>query len=131
MNTAPRKLFRSSTDRVIAGVCGGIAEYFNIDSTIVRVCFALLILSGGVGVLAYIVFWMIIPVAGSTQESDASHTVTGNKTSNRRTVFGVIVLAIGIIALANTLFPHGWLHWDMVWAIAIILVGLSIMIKRK
>jgi phage shock protein PspC (stress-responsive transcriptional regulator) len=58
-----KRLFRSSSDKMICGVCGGIAQYFGIDSTLIRVGWvALTFLSGGVGgVLAYIVAAIIIP----------------------------------------------------------------------
>jgi phage shock protein PspC (stress-responsive transcriptional regulator) len=50
-----RKLYKSSTDRIIFGVCGGIAEYLNVDSTIVRLALALFTLAGGSGLLFYII----------------------------------------------------------------------------
>ncbi len=56
-----KKLYRSNSQRMIAGVCGGIAEYFNIDPTIVRIGAAALCLFGGSGVLAYILAAIIIP----------------------------------------------------------------------
>lgn len=59
-----KKLFRSSTDRKICGVCGGIAEYFNIDSTLVRLGVVLLsCLALGTGVLAYIIAAIVMPEA--------------------------------------------------------------------
>lgn len=56
-----KRLYRSKTNKIIAGVCGGIAEYLNIDPTIVRLLWLLLSLSGGAGVVAYIIAWAIIP----------------------------------------------------------------------
>lgn len=56
-----RRLRKSSRDRKICGVCGGIGEFFGIDSTIIRVVFALFALFGGSGILAYIVCALIIP----------------------------------------------------------------------
>ena len=58
-----KKLYRSQTDRKVAGVCGGIAEYFNMDSTIVRLILVLFVLLGGSGVLAYIIAALVIPEA--------------------------------------------------------------------
>ena len=61
-NNQPKRLYRSRTDKVIAGVCGGLGEYFERDSTLFRVLFVLIaILSLGLGVIAYIAMWMIIP----------------------------------------------------------------------
>ena len=56
-----KKLYKSSTDKKLAGVCGGIAEYFNIDSTLVRLGWVLFSLLGGSGLLAYIIAALIIP----------------------------------------------------------------------
>ena len=56
-----RKLYLSDKDRKIAGVCGGLAEYFGIDSTIVRILWALAVLvSYGTGFILYLVFWLIV-----------------------------------------------------------------------
>jgi phage shock protein PspC (stress-responsive transcriptional regulator) len=56
-----KKLYRSRKNRIIAGVCGGIGEYFGIDPTIIRLLWVLVTFFGGWGILAYIVFWIIIP----------------------------------------------------------------------
>ena len=56
-----KKLYRSVSDKKLAGVCGGIAEYFGLDSTLVRVGWAVVSLFAGAGVLAYIVCALIIP----------------------------------------------------------------------
>jgi len=56
-----RKLYRSLRDRKIAGVCGGIAEYFHIDSTIVRIIFLLFLFGEGAGLMVYIIAWIIVP----------------------------------------------------------------------
>jgi phage shock protein C len=56
-----KKLYRSETDKKIFGVCGGIAEYFDMDSTIVRLICAVLVLFWGSGLLAYLIAAFIIP----------------------------------------------------------------------
>jgi len=57
-----KRLLRSKKNRVIAGVCGGIGEYFNVDPTIIRLIWVILTLvSMGAGILAYIIAWIIIP----------------------------------------------------------------------
>lgn len=56
-----KRLYRSVTDRKMSGVCGGIAEYFDVDPTLVRLAFVLLSLAGGPGLLLYIILWMFIP----------------------------------------------------------------------
>ena len=57
----PRKLFRSRTDRSIAGICGGLAEYFHTDATVLRLITLFLILFGGLSIWAYIILWIVIP----------------------------------------------------------------------
>ena len=56
-----RKLYRSKTNRQLAGVCGGLAEYFNLDATLIRVLFVLLAVLGGSGVVLYVAMWIIVP----------------------------------------------------------------------
>lgn len=56
-----KRLYRSKTDRIIAGVCAGVAEYSNIDPTIVRLLWLLWSLIWGTGIIAYIIAWIIIP----------------------------------------------------------------------
>src|SRR5467141_3418932 len=60
-----RKLMRSSTDKKIAGVCAGLADYFDLDPTIVRVVWLLAILFAGTGLVAYLILWIALP-AGPT-----------------------------------------------------------------
>jgi phage shock protein C len=57
----PRKLYRSRSQRMLAGVCGGLAEYFNVDATLIRVLFLILAVFGGTGLVIYIVMWLIVP----------------------------------------------------------------------
>ena len=58
-----KKLLRSIDDNIIAGVCGGLAKYFQIDSSLVRIIFILLAIGGGSGVLIYLILWLVIPSA--------------------------------------------------------------------
>ena len=57
----PKKLYRSQRERMIAGVCGGIAEYMDLDPTLVRIIFVLITLLGGSGILLYIILLIVIP----------------------------------------------------------------------
>jgi phage shock protein PspC (stress-responsive transcriptional regulator) len=56
-----KKLYRSRKNRVIAGICGGLAEYFDIDLIIVRLITLILVLSFGAGLIAYIIAWIVVP----------------------------------------------------------------------
>lgn len=57
----PKRLFRSRKDRILGGVCGGLGNYLNVDPILVRVVWAILFFAAGVGLLAYILAWIIIP----------------------------------------------------------------------
>lgn len=73
-----KKLYRSRKDSKIAGVCGGIAEYFNIDSTIIRLLAVITIFFGGGGIVSYLIAWLIIPLEPSGEEStDVSRKTEG------------------------------------------------------
>lgn len=67
MAEIPKRLYRSRKEKVIAGVCGGIAEYFNIDPTFVRLIFIVFCFLGlGLSLIVYLIAWAIIPVAPDT-----------------------------------------------------------------
>jgi phage shock protein C len=57
----PRKLYRSQTNRMVAGVCGGLAEYFNVDATLIRILFVVLTVFGGAGLVLYLAMWILVP----------------------------------------------------------------------
>ena len=72
-----RKLMRSSTDKKLGGVCAGLADYFDMDATIVRLIWLLIVLCGGTGVLVYIILWIVLPLApGGVVPSSTTSTVT-------------------------------------------------------
>ncbi len=56
-----RRLYRSEDDRLLAGVCGGLGDYFNIDPVIIRLAWILFVLVGGSGLWAYLIAWIIVP----------------------------------------------------------------------
>ncbi len=56
-----KRLYRSNKDKILGGVCGGLAEYFDVDPVIVRLIWVLAALLAGAGILAYIIAWIIIP----------------------------------------------------------------------
>jgi phage shock protein C len=88
-----KKLYRSREDSKIAGVCGGIAEYFNVDSTIIRLLAILTIFFGGGGIIAYIIAWIIIPLKPVEEElsSDNQSSPTGEESHSETTVDAEII----------------------------------------
>jgi phage shock protein C len=65
----PRKFYRSRNNKIIAGVCGGLAEYYQMDSTLVRAIVAALVLAG-IGIVFYLALWIFVPYA---PEADGEH----------------------------------------------------------
>jgi phage shock protein C len=60
-NMEPKRLYRSRKERIIGGVCGGLGKYFNIDPVFARLILAVLFLCAGIGLVAYIIAWIIVP----------------------------------------------------------------------
>jgi len=69
--TYTKKLYRSRRDKVIGGVAGGLADYFDIDVVIIRLLFVLLVLAGGGGVIGYIILWIVVPMEPYTPYTEA------------------------------------------------------------
>ncbi len=61
MNTEVKRLYRSRTNRQVGGVCGGLADYFNIDVTLIRLLFVITAIFGGPGLLVYLVMLIVVP----------------------------------------------------------------------
>ena len=76
---APRKLTRSTTNRLIGGVCGGLADYLNMDATLVRILTVLISLFTGVPVILYIIALFVIPEAGAAPSAPSYPPVTGTQ----------------------------------------------------
>ncbi len=65
-----KHLYRSHSNRVLGGVCGGLGHYFNIDAVLIRLVWLLLILFGGVGLILYLIAWLIIPLESEVEETE-------------------------------------------------------------
>lgn len=114
-------LYRSRRDRMIAGVCGGLAEYLGLDSTIVRVIWIVLALMGGSGIIAYIAGVVIVP----NERSQAG--VEEKPLHGWRMIGGLLLLGIGVITLLKHSFPFGWSLWSFpgfIMPVGIILLGI-------
>ncbi len=61
MSSDIKRLYRSRTDRIIGGVCGGLGTYLNVDPTVIRLLFVLLAFAGGPGLLAYLILLILVP----------------------------------------------------------------------
>jgi phage shock protein C len=133
-----KKLYRSRTDSILAGVCGGLAEYFDIDPSLVRVGAVLLTLAWGAGLLAYLVLWLIVPqkpLESSLAEEQGAETgergSVAEKAERDRGVFfvGMILTIIGVLLLMNNYVSFAWLSLHKLWPLLIIIVGIIIIAR--
>jgi phage shock protein C len=77
MAAQPRRPLERSADRMIAGVCGGLANYLEVDVVVVRLVFVLLAVLGGAGILAYLVLWIVVPQAGTVPLTGGAGLASG------------------------------------------------------
>ncbi|MBC8321922.1 MAG: PspC domain-containing protein [Bacteroidetes bacterium] len=143
------RLYRSKTEKVIGGVAGGLAEYFDLDVVLMRVVFVLLALFGGGGVLIYIVMWIIIPAqegnfvskqppafnsdktSGENKEAENSNNPEiinrkAKKQSNAGLIAGVVLIFLGLIFLFDRIVP--WYNLVDLWPLILVFIGV-LMIK--
>lgn len=127
MNT---KLYRSKTISMVGGVCGGLAQYLNVDVTLVRLFFVLLTLAGGSGVLLYIIMWIVIPLEG--QEATTMSTTSIHPGNNQGLVVGAALLIIGVLFLMQNV-AGSWAPWlgiGTLWPLLLILLGGALLWNR-
>jgi phage shock protein C len=125
----PKRLFRSGKDRVVAGVCGGLADYFDIDPLLIRIIFMILALSGGLGILIYLAAWLIIPGQGQTPPTPEERK-PNMKRNPSGVVFGILVIILGIGLLLNN---YGLFHFkfNLIWPLILIAIGVRLLIRDK
>ena len=147
-------LYRSASDRMLGGVCGGLGNYLSLDPTLVRLFFALLFFGSGIGLLAYLALWIIMPGENSEYAdkgfednlkdsgenfSERIQTVGeefGEAVRNPNPQAGVII-GIALIALGSVLFVENlnihWLSWmsfDILWPVLLIIGGVVVLQRR-
>lgn len=120
-----KKIYRSRTNSMIAGVCGGLGEYLNVDPTILRVVAVLLIFADGIGLLAYLIGWVVIP---RRPEMDAE-VVTSERSELGRLLPGLALILIGLIFLLNNLIP--WFDFSYLWPVILIVLGVALLLKAQ
>lgn len=120
-----RKLYKSREDKIIDGVFGGIAEYIDVDPTLVRLVGVLLFLAQAGGMIVfYILASIIIPVAPASDKK----TEKEPKRIDGNLLFGGILIVLGVVFLFQKFFV--WLRWDYVWPAIIILIGIYMITRR-
>lgn len=155
------RLYRSRTDRVIWGVCGGLAKYLDMDPTIVRMAMVLLVFANGIGILAYLIMALLIPLEGSkaaefkervrenveeiketaTKMGQEIHTTFGERPDEvkdsdrlhrrRRNVIGIILIILGLVFLSTNFNLFWWFDWGKLWPLIIVAVGALLILSAR
>ena len=150
------RLERSVTNKVIAGVCGGIAEYLQVDPTLVRVFFVIAtLMTAGLGFLGYLVLLVMMPLpgkaapfvsSGASSASSAEPAPGAADTSmvtppvarvddpvtaeRRRATFGYFLVALGVVFLLANLGTFRIVRWDLVWPLVFVGAGVLLLAQR-
>ena len=146
----PKRFYRNTTDKKIAGVAAGLADYFDIDPLLVRLIFVILALAGGGGVLIYIILWIVTPERpfelnqtnnNSTMENQQSSygdpkppEQTPQPKSNHpeqknrgNLIGGLVLITLGILFLADEFIPN--INFGDLWPIILIVIGAGLLIN--
>lgn len=130
-----KRIYRSQEDRIIAGVCGGFAKYFGIDTTIVRLLWIFFTVFGGMGILAYI--FSIILIA-ENDDSKAKEINAEDDYDEKLVLWGVVIIIVGILLFFRHRPMVGMMwhavsgNWfNILFAIGLIGVGIYILVNRK
>ena len=141
-----KKLQRSQQDKMIAGVCSGLSDYFDLDITWVRIAFVVAVILGASGLLAYLVLWIAVPrkpylpdygqFTANYKVNDLANTSNSmpgmsyskpkkKDTGNRRLIVGVIFIVFGTFFLLNefNLIPD-WIEFHNLWPLILIGIGI-------
>lgn len=137
MENNEKRLERSRRNRVVAGVCAGLADYFNIDVALMRVLFVVATICGSFGFWMYVIMWIVVPeeyaLEQGSSHSDDTIDITpkdeSKKSFNGALIAGVILVFIGLVALIDNFTPFAWI-WKL-WPVSLILIGVLILIKTQ
>ena len=139
-----KRLYRSTTDRMIGGVCSGLATYLGIDPMLVRLAFGVLALVNGLGILIYMIMWFVVPdensrgltgedlVRANLDDMGRQARDLGGSLSRSHqggVIVGVLLVAAGVIFLAHNFIP--WLNAGFLWPIALIALGAYLLFGRR
>lgn len=148
MITTEKKFYRSSSDRIIFGVCGGLGEYFHIDAILVRALFLVLTLAGGGGVILYLLLALITPLKTKAGEKlsvdlqteslkeelgESAKKIAANFHNHRdtaRQTLGLLIIAGGLLLLLFRYFSFHF-NWYLFYPIVIVLFGVLLLTKNN
>jgi len=142
-----KKMYRSTTDSMLGGVCGGLGAYFEFDPNLIRLIFVVLAIVPGIGIPAYLALWLLVPEESKTEKTSLGERVregadeiaerartlgnelrdkSGSPVSATSLAVGLVLVIVGIGLLLRNL-GFTWLNWVAriwVWPSLLILVGL-------
>jgi phage shock protein C len=128
---APHLLRRSRSDKVIAGVCGGLGRYLGVDPVLLRIAFLVLAFVGGAGVVLYLIGWIAIPEedeGAAVAPADAADS----SRAGSRVFIGLLFVALGIFFLFDELLPDvDFLDWRYVGPAILIAIGLGVIARAR
>ena len=127
-----RRLHRSARNRILLGVAGGLGEYFGLDPVLFRVAFVLTAPIGGLGVLAYLVLALILPVETADCADDCRDALaetTGGLWLGA--LAGLALVGLGLLFLVGELGWLAYIPWGLVWSLVLVSLGAFIFLRRK
>jgi len=122
------KLTRSQTDKIIAGVCGGIANQLEVDPVFVRIGFLILLFASGIGFPIYMILWIVMPENGDGDEFIADPAALKERKFGAAGTIGIMLIMLGAYFLLG---QWGLLGDGLVWVIAVVGVGLFVLLRKK
>ena len=128
-----KKLQRDKGHSVIGGVCAGLANYLDLDPTLVRLLFAFMVLFAGTGILLYVILWIVMPAgyplpAADTVEGVVVDTGESPNASKGSLVFGLVLIGIGALGLLHRFVPE--FNWQVIWPVFLIVLGIVLIIPK-
>ena len=122
-----RKLQRNTNNKVIGGVCSGLADYFSIDTALVRVLFTVIFICGGAGLLIYCIMWIAMPANRDAQPQQfANQAAETPKSSKGGLIAGLTLIVLGLLFLLGNLFPQ--FNWQTFWPVLLIALGVLLIV---
>jgi phage shock protein PspC (stress-responsive transcriptional regulator) len=127
-----RRLERSRDDRVLAGVCGGLGEYFGVDAVLIRIAALVLLFAGGAGALLYLIGWIAMPEAPETRVGAATGEVPTHppERTSGAVALGLLFVALGAFFLVDEIWSD-FLAWKYIWPIVLIAVGAAVLLRAR
>jgi phage shock protein C len=137
------RLMRSTSDRILAGVCGGLASYLGIDTILVRLAFLLLIPASGLGPLIYLILWLLMPEEGAGDQSagdivqenlnQMGETVSASAQrfgdhSQGPTLLAIVFILLGLYFLLQN---AGWFGGAMLGPLLLVALGIYVLMRRR